>query len=204
MSHNDNQVSGNMLNNMLNNNMLNKYDEPNEAKQSASDNKQSTSDSNSEQEHLTNNSVPETSQDTITSQDEKATTNTDSSTTLSNNSDTKPTTTRNARITENVINNINIHLNKQNRYKTSNNQTYVKRKDLKQYLHVDKTGHIIFQGFSPKIQRTIRVYPEIYAIYSTLSHGTLMKTMNDALIDYLEKQGLITAKTAAQMHEANV
>ena len=191
----DHQVSKNIVNNMLY-----KYKA---SSQSESDNK-STSDSNSEQEHLTNNSVPGTSQDTITSQDEKATTNTDSSTTLSNNSDTKPTTTRNARITENVINNINIHLNKQNRYKTSNNQTYVKRKDLKQYLHVDKTGHIIFQGFSPKIQRTIRVYPEIYAIYSTLSHGTLMKTMNDALIDYLEKQGLITAETAAQMHEANV
>ena len=159
------------------NNMLNKYDEPNESNEP----KQSASDSNNEHEEK---NITDTS---ITS--DKA---------------NESTITHNARVTENALNSLNIRLNNRNQCQARNNKTYVKRKDLKKYIHLDKTGHVVFQGFSPKIQRNIRVYPEIYAIFSTLSHGELMRNMNEALIDYLKKQDIITADTAAKMHEANV
>lgn len=111
--------------------------------------------------------------------------------------------TKQVKNTENTLAKLNEKLNKKSAYKTSSNNMYLTNKELKKKIKLDEEGHLIFDGFSPKISRTIKVYPEIFALFTNLKKGVLSQTINNALIDYLLKSDVITKEVAKQMYEEN-
>lgn len=116
---------------------------------------------------------------------------------------TQPTTQKRVKTTENKLDMLNKKLNKKSKSRSGSKNNYMTNKELKKIIQFDDNDHIIFNGFSPKISRTIRVYPELYALFTNLGKGTFSQTINEALIDFLLAKDVITPDVAQEMREQN-